>query len=199
MMRRLALFLLAAVPALAGFQKTLQPVKLQYGQKSTTVVFRTDGVAVKRAKAHCDCTEVTLRGNELHAVVDTSLFDAPVDKTIDATTADGKTTRLTMRFDVPPAIILSARSLIWKRGSACTPQEIRITLPKGSPVTDVVDAGLNGKAFDYRPRTIKKGSTYAITITPLSTDKALLNRLVIKTQSSDPRFSQLIVYLQIRK
>lgn len=198
-MRRFALFLLAAVPTLAGFQNTLQPVKLQYGQKSATVVFRTDGTPITRAKAHCDCTEVSMRGNELHAVVDTSLFDAPTDKTIDATTADGKTTRLTMRFDVPPAIILSSRSLIWKRGSACTPQEIRITLPKGSPVTDVIDAGLNGKAFDYRPRTIKKGSAYAITVTPLSTEKALLNRLVIKTESSDPRFSQRIIYLQIKK
>lgn len=198
-MRLLLASLLATLPALAGFQSTLQPVKLQYGQKSATVIFRTDGVAIKRAKAHCDCTEVTLRGNELHAEVDTSLFDAPTDKTIDATTADGKTTRLTMRFDVPRAINFSARSLIWKRGSACSPQEIRISIPNGSPVTDIIDAGLNGKAFDYRPRTIKKGSTYAITVTPLSTQKALLNRLVIKTQSSDPRFSQFILYLQIKK
>lgn len=190
---------LLAAPALAGFPQTTQHVTLSYGQQQAVIVFTTDGSAITKAKAHCDCTELENADTRLIATVDTSQFEEHVSKTIDATTADGKTTRLTMQFDVPPAIVLSARSLQWKVGSKPTPKVLSITLPKGSPVKGVRDAGLSGEAFDYRPQTITKGREYSITVTPLSTDKPALNRLVIKTDSSDPRYAQQIIYLQVRK
>ena len=198
-MKRLIFPLLLVSPALAGFPQPTQLVKLSYGQQKATVVFSTDGTAVTKAKAHCDCTTLQKEGTRLIAEVDTSKFEGKVSKTIDATTADGKNTRLTMQFEVPPAIVLSARSLQWKIGSSPAPKVLSITLPKGSPVKGISDAGLNGEAFDYRPQTITKGREYRITITPLSTEKPILNRLVIKTDSTDPRYAQQIIYLQIRK
>lgn len=198
-MKRLIFPLLLVSPALAGFPQPTQLVKLSYGQQKATVVFSTDGTAVTKAKAHCDCTTLQKEGTRLIAEVDTSKFEGKVSKTIDATTADGKTTRLTMQFEVPPAIVLSARSLQWNIGSSPAPKVLTITLPKGSPVKSIRDAGLNGEAFDYRPQTITKGREYRITITPLSTEKPILNRLVIKTDSTDPRYAQQIIYLQIRK
>lgn len=198
-MKRLILPLLLAAPALAGFPQPTQQVKLNYGQQKATVVFTTDGSAVTKAKAHCDCTTLQREGTRLIAEVDTSKFEGKVSKTIDATTADGKTTRLTMQFDVPPAIVPSARSLQWQVGSKPIPKVLTITLPKGSPVKEINDAGLNGEAFDYRPQTVIKGREYRITVTPLSTAKPVLNRLVIKTDSTAPRYSQQIIYLQVRK
>lgn len=198
-MKYLIFLILLGAPALAGFPQPTQQVKLSYGQQQATVVFATDGSAITKAKAHCDCTTLKNEGAKLIAQVDTSQFEGKVSKTIDATTADGKTTRLTMQFDVPPAIVLSARSLQWKVGSKPTPKVLSIKLPKGSPVKDVRDAGLSGDSFDYRPQVITKGREYSITVTPLSTQKAVLNRLVIKTDSSDPRYAQQIIYLQVRK
>ncbi|MDO4817229.1 MAG: hypothetical protein Q3986_02245 [Akkermansia sp.] len=188
-----------ALPALAAFPQPQQSVKLAYSQQTAVVEFTTDGPAVTKAKPLCDCTTVTIQGNKIIAKVDTSKFDQSVAKQIDATTADGKTTRLTMNFEVPAAIILSARSLVWQRGSAPAPQVLAITLPKGSPVTDIQEAGLSGDAFDYVPHKVKEGREYTVTVTPRSTDKPVLNRLVLTMVSTDPRFTRQIVYLQVKK
>ena len=188
-----------ALPALAAFPQPQQGVKLAYSQKTAVVEFTTDGPAVTKAKPLCDCTTVAIHGNKLIATVDTSKFDQSVAKQIDATTADGKTTRLTMNFEVPPAIVLSARSLVWQRGSMLAPQVLTITLPKGSPVTDIKEAGLSGDAFDYVPHKVKDGREYTVTITPRSTDKPVLNRLVLTMVSTDPRFARQIIYLQVKK
>ena len=188
-----------ALPALAAFPQPQQNVKLAYSQQSVVVEFSTDGPAVTKAKPLCDCTTVTIRGNKLIATVDTSKFDQSVAKQIDATTADGKTTRLTMNFEIPPAIVLSARSLVWQRGSKPAPQVLAITLPKGSPVTDIKEAGLSGDAFDYVPHKVKEGREYTVTVTPRGTDKPVLNRLVLTMVSTDPRFARQIIYLQVKK
>ena len=188
-----------ALPALAAFPQPQQSVKLSYSQQTAVVEFTTDGPAVTKAKPLCDCTTVTIQGNKLIATVDTSKFDQSVAKQIDATTADGKTTRLTMNFEVPAAIILSARSLVWQRGAAPAPQVLTITLPKGSPVTDIKEAGLSGDAFDYVPHKVKDGREYTVTVTPRSTEKPVLNRLVLTMVSKDPRFARQIVYLQVKK
>ena len=170
MSSRLFLVLLAATPALAAFPTPQQNIKLSHGQHKATVVFHSDGSTITRAKAHCDCTTLRKDGTRLIAEVDTSRFDSQTEKTIDATTSDGKTTRLTT-----------------------------ITLPPGSPVHDITDAGLSGEHFDYMPKIVKKGQQYTITVTPRSTEKPVLNRLVIKTDSSDLRFASQIIYLQVRK
>ena len=188
-----------ALPALAAFPQPQQSVKLAYSQQTAVVEFTTDGPAVTKAKPLCDCTTVTIRGNKLIATVDTSKFDQSVAKQIDATTADGKTTRLTMNFEIPPAIVLSARSLVWQRGSKPAPQVLAITLPKGSPVTDIKEAGLSGDAFDYVPHKVKEGREYTVTVTPRGTDKPVLNRLVLTMVSTDPRFARQIIYLQVKK
>lgn len=195
----IACLLALATPTLAGFPQPTQHIRLQHGQHAVKLIFKTDGSRITKAKAHCDCTTLRNEGTQLIAIVDTSTFDSQVEKTIDATTDDGKTTRLRMRFSTPQAIVLSSRSLIWKIGSKATPKKLTITLPKGSPVKDIIDAGLNGTGFDYKPAVVQSGRTYTVTVTPLSTDKPLLNRLVIKTDCKDPRYAKQIIYLQIKK
>ncbi len=191
--------LLLPLPAFAGFAQTQQTVKLSYGQKAVTVVFETqDGSTVTKARPLCDCTTVKKEGTRLVAEVDTSDFDAPVDKQIEVTTSDGQKSTLTMRFDVPLAVIFSSPSLVWKKGSAPTPQVFRITLPEGSPVRGLRSADLSGEDFDYQTSTVRKGREYTVTVTPKSTDKRAFNRLVIKMEASDPRFSQRILYLRVQ-
>ena len=198
-MKKIVFTLILTLPALAGFQSTTQVVPLKFGQETATVVFETTGEGIEDAEAHCTCTRLKLDGSKLTATVDTRTFDRDVEKTITAETKDGTETTLRMQFKVPQAIQLSARSLVWKRGATTTPQVLRITLPKGSPITHIKDAALSGDAFDYAPRVVKRGREYTVTITPLSTAKATLNRLVIITDSADPRYHQQIIYLQVKK
>ncbi|MBR5895812.1 MAG: hypothetical protein IKZ13_09755 [Akkermansia sp.] len=197
-MWRTSLFLLAALPALAGFSQPVQTVKLKHGQNAVTLTFEADQ-RIRRAEAHCDCTEVNIEGSRLVAQVDTSKFEGEVEKTIDATTDDGRTTRLSMHFTVPAALNLSARTLRWKLGAPATPQVLRISIPKGSPLRNVTNASLSGTDFDYDPRKGKTPGEFTVTVTPKSTAKRALNRLIIDTDSSDPRFARYIIYLQVKK
>ena len=198
-MKKILLPLLCALPAMAAFKNTTQVVPLKFGQKQATVVFETTGESIDSAKPHCDCTQVQIKDGKLTAVVDTHTFDRDVEKTIAAETSEGKEVTLRMQFRVPQAMQLSARSLLWQRGAAPTPQILRITLPKGSPITHITDAALSGDAFDYTPKVVKRGQEYTVTITPRSTAKATLNRLVLTTDSSDPRYHRRIIYLQVKK
>lgn len=194
----LPLLLVAALPTFAGFPRPVQHVKLNCGQTRATVIFETDGTGIRKTKPLCDCTKLQSSGTKLIAEVDTSTFDADVDKQIDVTTTDGLTTRLTMHFIVPPALVLSARSLLWKRGGAPEPQVLTITLPDGSPVRGIKDAGLSGSGFDFVPETVTRGREYRITVTPKSTEQGTLERLVIKTDCADKRYAQRIIYLQVK-
>ncbi len=198
-MKRLLLPLLCALPTMAAFKSTTQVVPLKFGQKQATVVFETTGESIEDAEPHCACTQVQIKAGRLTAVVDTHTFDRDVEKTIAAETEDGKKVTLRMQFRVPQAMHLSARSLVWRRGSAPTPQVLRITLPKGSPITHIADASLSGDVFEYAPKVVKRGKEYTVTVTPRSTDKAALNRLVLTTDSSDPRYHRQIIYLQVKK
>lgn len=194
----LPLLLVAALPTFAGFRRPVQNVKLTCGQTRATVVFETDGTGIRKTKPLCDCTKLQTFGTKLVAEVDTSTFDADVDKQIDVTTSDGLTTRLTMHFVVPPAIVLSARSLIWNKGGDLAPQVLTITLPEGSPIRGIKDAGLSGTGFDFVPETVERGRMYRLTVTPKSTATGTLERLVIKTDCTDKRYAQRIIYLQVK-
>ena len=198
-MKKILLPLLCTLPTMAAFKNTTQVVPLKFGQESATIVFETTGEEIDDAEPHCDCTKVQVKGTRLTAVVDTRTFDRDVEKTIAAETEGGEEVTLRMQFRVPQAMQLSARSLVWKRGAAPAPQVLRITLPKGSPITHIADAALSGDAFDYIPKVVKRGKEYSVTITPRSTAKAALNRLVLTTDSTDPRYHRQIIYLQVKK
>ncbi len=193
--------LLLPLPVFAGFSELTQELPLSYGQSSAVVVFATaDGTSVTKAKPLCDCTKVRLEGNRLVAQVDTSTFDASVEKQIVATTSDGRRSTLTMRFEVPQAVLLSSPGLVWERGSAPAPQEFRIRIPKGSPVRALRSADLSGSDFDYSTKTVTPGREYVVTVVPKSTANKCLNRLVIRMDSSNPapQFAQRILYIRVR-
>lgn len=191
--------LLLVLPAMAAFKSTTQVVPLKFGQQSATVLFETTGEEIEEAEAHCDCTRVKTSGSRLTATVDTRTFDRDVEKAMTAKMADGTEVTLRMQFKVPQAMQLSARSLVWKRGSTPAPQVLRITLPPGSPITHISGAALSGEAFNYTPKVVKHGREYTVTVTPHSTAKAVLNRLVLTTDSTDPRYHRQIIYLHVKK
>lgn len=197
-LRVLLLYWVCALPLMAsGFSQPVQAVKLDYGQKEALIIFDADR-SIRKAKPLCECTKTSFAGSRLTARVDTSGFSRDVEKQIDVTLEDGSKERLTMRFSVPQAVILSMRTIVWKQGGAPAAKELRIQLPPGSPVHRVTEASITGDAFDYVPHTVKEGAEYSVSITPRSTEKKVLNRLIIKTDSADPRYAQYIIYLSIQ-
>lgn len=199
-MRLLPLLFLSALPALADFSATEQRVRLSFGQKEAQCIFTYDAQQeIDEASPLCDCTTIRLRHGKLIATVDTSTFDRDTEKHIDVRWENGHTTRLTMRFSVPQAILLSARSFRWKLGEKPRPQVLTITLPPGSPIGSITEAALSGEAFDYAPAMVERGRRYTVTLTPRSTALPVLNRLLIHTDSPDPRYRRHIIYLQVKK
>lgn len=194
----LPLLPLATVPAAADFKTDTRTVKLDYLQNEVTVIFETDGIGIEKVTPLCDCITAHIDGSRLIARVDSSKFSRDIDKQIDARTADGKTTRLTIRFSVPALYTVSSPSLVWQKGSERTPQVLRITIPKGSPVHNIERAELVGKGFDYEPRIIRRGREYTITVTPQTTDKPVLARLRLVTDCSDYR-ARCTIYLQVKR
>lgn len=186
-----------ASPVQAGFAQPVQLVQLAYGQKQARVIFQADS-PITHSRSLCDCTKVKHGGNTLTAVVDVSDFAQSTQKQLEATTADGKTTRLTMDIRVPQAVQLSARSMIWKVGGACSPKKLQVIIPKGSPVHALTSADLSGDAFDYTTNTTNPGELYSLTVSPRSTQKSVLNRLIIRTDSADARYAGYIIYLSIQ-
>lgn len=198
-MKKIIFTAILTLPALAGFKSTTQEERIYFGQTQATVVFETTGEKIENAKPHCDCTKVHISGCKLTATVDTSTFDRDVEKTITAETEEGEKVTLRIRFKVPKAMLISARSLVWKSGGTPTPRVLRILLPSGGPITHITDAALSGDDFDYTPKVVKRGREYTVTIIPRSTAKAVLNRLVIITDSADPRYRRQIIYLQVKE
>lgn len=196
-MRLILLLIIGTMPLMAAFSQPVQVVQLAYGQQEAVLTFQADS-NIRKAKPLCDCTKLSYHDNTLTARVNTSEFAQSVDKQIDATTADGVTTRLTMRFEVPQALQLSSRSMIWQQGGPSTEQKLAIRIPAGSPVHKVREAAISGDDFDYTPHTVKEGVEYSVSVTPRSTGKKALNRLIIKTDSADPRYAQYIIYLSIQ-
>lgn len=183
---------------MAAFPHPVQEVQLAFGQKEADIAFEADS-PIRKAKPLCKCTTLSIQGAKLTAKIDVSDFaQALVEKEIEATTADGSTTRLIMRFHVPQAVQLSTRSLIWRQGAPARPKELRLHIPAGSPVHSLAEAAISGDAFDYTPRIVKAGAEYAVSITPRSTAHEALNRLILKTDSADPRYAQYIIYLSIQ-
>lgn len=182
----------------AAFTRTSQEVRLDYLQNAATVVFETDGDAVVSAKPLCDCMRLTVQGSRIVVQTDTSTFDRDIEKQLDVTLQDGARQRLTVVFRVPPLLLVSSRTLVWKQGSQPSPQVLRITLPKGSPVRTLRRAELVGDDFDYLPAKVEEGREYTVTVTPKSTERPVLNRLQLVTDCEDFR-ARRVIFLQVRR
>ena len=85
-----------------------------------------------------------------------------------------------------------------KVGSPAETKTLRVRIPKGSPVRMLTSADISGDAFTYATGTTTPGAEYCVRVAPRSTQKPVLNRLIIRTDSSDARYAGYIVYLSVQ-
>lgn len=165
-----------------------------------------DPVTITRIKPHCECTKAAVEGGRTTVApgasgrllldIDTKTFTGTVMKDVSVTTSDGKTQRLTVAVSVPESITVSPKGLSWKLGGAATPKTVTITLAPNCPFK-LKQASLVGSAFDYQTHSVVPNKRFTVTVTPKSTQNKIINRLLIETDSSDPRYARIPVFLSI--
>lgn len=183
--------------AQAQFAQDALKYNLEYGQQWQHFTFTADS-PIASAKANCDCTTTEIQGNLLIAKVNTSDFSEDTQRSISVKMKDGRRCTLWVCFGVPQAISFSTKALAWDRNAPPNDQSIHITIPKGSPVSKLTEVGISGNDFHLETKADHRKKSYELTITPASTAKKVMNRLVIKAQSSDARSSQYILYLRVK-
>lgn len=211
-----SLTLLAAVAAgalnaeLQFPQTTLrEQISPQQQTLQTAFTFKNTGsepVTITRIKPHCECTKAAVEGGRdtvapgasgrLLLNIDTKTFTGTVMKDVSVTTSDGKTRRLTVAVSVPESITVTPKGLSWKQGGAATPKTVTITLAPNCPF-HLKQASLVGDAFHYDTHALVPNKRFSVTVTPKSTQNKIINRLLIVTDSSDPRYARIPVFLSI--
>lgn len=211
---RESLVLLAALAAPLQAELIFRPsivrerIAPQQQTLQTSFTFTNTGsapVTITRVHPHCECTQTRVESSSTVAPgasgrlllnVDTKTFTGTVKKDVSVTTSDGKTQKLTIAVSVPECITVKPKGLSWKQGRAATPKTVTITLEPNCPFR-LTQASLVGNAFDYQTNANAPGKRYTVTIIPKSTQKRLINRLLIETDSRDPRYARIPVFLSI--
>lgn len=211
---RESLVLLAALAAPLQAELTFRPAivreRIAPQQKTLQSAFSftntgTSPVSITRIHPHCECTQARVEGSSTIAPgasgrilldIDTKTFTGTVRKDVSVTTSDGKTQKLTIAVSVPESITVSPKGLAWKQGGPATAKTVTITLAPNCPFR-LTQASLVGDAFDYQTNAVVPGKRYTVTVTPKSTQKKLINRLLIETDSQDPRYARIPVFLSI--
>ncbi len=194
----LSLVLLTLGSALAAEPQRV--IKLDW-QRSPLQLTEHIGAPVRSTKTNCDCMDISIVGaqrEQLRIAVDGSIFGEDSTRQLTVTLEDGSKKTLHYHFRVPIALELSSRTLLWQRGSTPTAQKLILRIPKGSPITKLIDAGLDKNSFHVATKTLRAGRAYEITLTPQRTDKAQLVRLIITTDSPYDHYKRYLVYLRVK-
>lgn len=207
----LAVLTVGVLNAELQFDQTTRHERISPQQKTlqTAFSFRNAGsapVTITRVKPHCECTKASVEGGRttvppgasgrLLLDIDTKTFTGTVMKDVSVTTSDGQTRRLTVAVSVPESITVSPKGLSWKQGGAATPKTVAITLAPNCPF-GLKRASLVGDAFHYDTHVLTPNKRFTVTVTPKSTQNKVINRLLIETDSSDPRYARIPVFLSI--
>ncbi len=156
---------------------------------------------VKRVKSNCDCFTARITGDQrmqVQLTVDSRVFGEDSTRELHVYFTDGTRATLPYHFRVPVALQLSSKALIWQRGAAPSPQTLTLRIPQGSPISKLVDAGLDKESFTIATQTVRAGREYRITATPKQTRSKQLVRLIITTDSPHAHERRHLVYLRVK-
>ncbi len=204
--------LFACVPARAGLEFESRMVRREIEPRQSVLpvafTFTNTGektVSIERVKPHCPCTEARVEGGSAVApgrsgrillVVDTRTFTGTVSKDVSVYTSDGVEHRLVIRVMVKELLAVRPKGLAWKQGGPAETKTVTIVLTPDCPFR-LKRVSLVGDAFDYEPSTVTPGVRYAVAVIPKDTGRRIVNRLLIETDSGDPRYARIPVFLSI--
>lgn len=167
------------------FPETLKEIHAPADAKTVAAEFsfsnKTDKpISVREYNSTCSCMAVKISGNKLRyapgesgtirAEFDMGNFSGDVDKAIaiwlDGDPAEKPSVSLTVRVHIPVLIVLEPKTLKWDLGNPATPQTIRIQMNHSKPI-HISSVQSSSKSFAHEIKTIEKGKSYELVVTPL--------------------------------
>ncbi len=202
-MSKLAFILLFCLAGLvqAQFANLEHRVTLPHerlAEKPILILAEADS-AIAKAEPDCDCMEVSITGdkdNQLRILLDSSVFSQNATKSIAVRMADGRRVTLKYHCIVPQALIIDKPSLLWEKGKRDA-QSLNISIPKDSPITDLVEAGVDKEGFILKTQRDGAGK-YRVIISPKADTPAGLYRLIIVTNSPYAHSQRYLIYLKLK-
>jgi hypothetical protein len=210
-----------ALPALvqAGleFETTLTEVHAPADAKTVTADFnftnRSDKpVTVVKVDPTCSCIAVRIKEGKLRyapgesglirADFDMGNFSGTVDKAVpiwlDDDPADKPSVELTVRVHIPVLVSLEPKTLKWDLGGKGEPQGIQITMNHTSPI-HVTGVSASSDAFKHELKTIEKGKSYELIVTPTDIGSPGLAILRIETDCAVAKHRLQQAFAVVRK
>ncbi len=203
MMRLLAIFWLAVLPASAGllFEKSVIEVKVTPEQKRVVVEFPftvigNREVVIGEYDAPCTCLEARISDNgrlkwqpgekgSVQGVFDVgNLRGGILEKMIVLRMKGEKepSVKLTIKMDLPILLEIEPKTLIWDQGKDVKPMTFKLKVKHTKPMKILETSGTN-ENFPFEVKTIKEGWEYEIVVTPKTLKDRGFGMIRIKTDS----------------
>lgn len=169
-------------------------------------------VKIARYDAACSCMSLKVKGGKLQyapgesgvirAIFDMGNFSGEVDKVLQVWLDDDPEAKpsviLTVRVNIPVLVQIEPKTLRWEIGAVAEPQTVKITMNYEEPIK-VLSAEVNSEAFTSTLKTIEEGKLYELEIVPVSTERAALGIVQIKTDCPIERHATQRTFAMVRQ
>jgi hypothetical protein len=220
-MIRIACMLLAlatlAKSAPLKFAETLREVHAPADAKTVTTDFiftnrSNKPVTISRYESACSCMKVEISNAKLRyapgesgtirAEFDMGNFSGEIDKTIalwvEGDPKDKPSITLTARVHIPVIIAVEPKTLKWPLNGKANAQTIRIAINNPKPI-HITKISSSSQSFRHELKTIKKGKSYELVVTPLDLSLPALAIFRIETDCAHAKHKTQQAFAVVRK
>ncbi len=168
-------------------------------------------VTITKSDPNCSCLAVEISGGKLkyqpgesgviRTTFDVGNASGTVDKGVavwlDDDPADKPSVFLQVNIHVPVLVTLEPKTLSWSLGGTLEPKTIQIRIAEGNSI-NVVDVK-SKDTFTCELKTLEKGRSYDLVVTPKSIDSPELGIIRIETDSKVAKLKVQQAFAVVRK
>ncbi|TAE74670.1 MAG: DUF1573 domain-containing protein [Verrucomicrobia bacterium] len=199
------------------FEETTKRVDAGVDAKLVTVdfVFRNESaetVTIVRYDAACTCINAGIKdgrlvyppgeGGVIRANFDMSQVSGTTDKSLavwlQGDPDDKPSISLTARVTIPVLVEVEPKTLFWEVGGPAEPKVVSLRMKHDKPIHVTSVAGADAR-FKQTLRTIEKGKSYEIVVTPAGTGEVGMGVIHIETDCASARFRTQRVFTVVRR
>lgn len=169
-------------------------------------------VTIREFSSTCSCMSVKISDNKLRyapgesgvvrAEFDMGNFSGEVDKVValwlDKDPADKPSVSLTVRVHIPVLVAVEPKTLKWDLNGKGEAQTIRVKMDHSKPISVVSVVG-SSEAFKQELKTVEKGKSYEIVVTPLDVKTPGLAVIRIETDCDIDKHRLQQAFAVVRK
>jgi len=197
------------------FEKTLLTYTANHSDTEVSANFKfkvTGGKTIKIADVatYCSCLKAKTKDGKTEfkdgeeGVIETAFqlgtFDGEVTKQVVVVSddPDQKEITLALKVTIPPLYKVEPEHVIWTVGDEAKGKTMKFTILGDKEVT-VTGLASSRDSVTAELKEIKKGREYQITLTPKTTEDAMLGVLRVETNAPFPRYQKRLLFFSITK